>query len=349
MKTNENHSRRVMLLGIFAAAVVVFILNIALGSVSISLSEILGIVTGGADVTETNRAIVQNIRLPRKLATVIGGAALAAAGVLLQVFFNNPIVEPYVLGISSGSTLFVGLVTLGGFSFGMKSIPPMGMVAGAFIGAMAVMLCVIWASGKVKSISTLLIIGLMAGFVCSAVTSMLSALADKEKVTGFYRWSLGSFAGITWEQVAVLYAIGVPFLAAALLMSKSLNSMMLGERYAKSMGVGIRRFRIMIVFISSVLTALVTAFEMCIRDRYRPGRCCNRGCRRPFEGLSENHDDYPQQLLQYGPGNTRSWYPGGGWYRTGPWRVLIPAGYKRKRFYISGGCAARYAYGPTPG
>ncbi len=260
MKTNENHSRRVMLLGIFAAAVVVFILNIALGSVSISLSEILGIVTGGADVTETNRAIVQNIRLPRTLATVIGGAALAAAGVLLQVFFNNPIVEPYVLGISSGSTLFVGLVTLGGFSFGMKSIPPMGMVAGAFIGAMAVMLCVIWASGKVKSISTLLIIGLMAGFVCSAVTSMLSALADKEKVTGFYRWSLGSFAGITWEQVAVLYAIGVPFLAAALLMSKSLNSMMLGERYAKSMGVGIRRFRIMIVFISSVLTALVTAF-----------------------------------------------------------------------------------------
>ena len=261
MKTNENHSRRVMLLGIFAAAAVaVFILNIALGSVSISLSEILGIVTGGADVTETNRAIVQNIRLPRTLATVIGGAALAAAGVLLQVFFNNPIVEPYVLGISSGSTLFVGLVTLGGFSFGMKSIPPMGMVAGAFIGAMAVMLCVIWASGKVKSISTLLIIGLMAGFVCSAVTSMLSALADKEKVTGFYRWSLGSFAGITWEQVAVLYAIGVPFLAAALLMSKSLNSMMLGERYAKSMGVGIRRFRIMIVFISSVLTALVTAF-----------------------------------------------------------------------------------------
>lgn len=250
-----------MLLGIFAAAaVVVFILNIALGSVSISLSEILGIVTGGADVTETNCAIVQNIRLPRTLATVIGGAALAAAGVLLQVFFNNPIVEPYVLGISSGSTLFVGLVTLGGFSFGMKSIPPMGMVAGAFIGAMAVMLCVIWASGKVKSISTLLIIGLMAGFVCSAVTSMLSALADKEKVTGFYRWSLGSFAGITWEQVAVLYAIGVPFLAAALLMSKSLNSMMLGERYAKSMGVGIRRFRIMIVFISSVLTALVTAF-----------------------------------------------------------------------------------------
>lgn len=250
-----------MLLGIFAAAAVaVFILNIALGSVSISLSEILGIVTGGADVTETNRAIVQNIRLPRTLATVIGGAALAAAGVLLQVFFNNPIVEPYVLGISSGSTLFVGLVTLGGFSFGMKSIPPMGMVAGAFIGAMAVMLCVIWASGKVKSISTLLIIGLMAGFVCSAVTSMLSALADKEKVTGFYRWSLGSFAGITWEQVAVLYAIGVPFLAAALLMSKSLNSMMLGERYAKSMGVGIRRFRIMIVFISSVLTALVTAF-----------------------------------------------------------------------------------------
>lgn len=245
---------------LLACAVLVFLLNIAMGSVSIPLREVVSSLFGLDGVDDVNMAIIMNIRLPRTLATVVGGASLAVAGVLLQVFFSNPIVEPYVLGISSGSSLFVGLVILGGFRFGMKSLSPMGMVLGAFLGAMLVMLTVIFAARKVKSITTLLIIGLMAGFVCSAITSMLSAFADKEKIAGFYMWTMGSFAGITWTQVKLLYFIGVPFLLAAFLMSKPLNSMMIGEKYAQSMGVGIRRFRILIVLISSILTALVTAF-----------------------------------------------------------------------------------------
>ena len=249
-----------LMIALLACAVLVFLLNIAMGSVSIPLKEVVSSLFGLDGVDDVNMAIIMNIRLPRTLATVVGGASLAVAGVLLQVFFSNPIVEPYVLGISSGSSLFVGLVILGGFRFGMKRLSPMGMVLGAFLGAMLVMLTVIFAARKVKSITTLLIIGLMAGFVCSAITSMLSAFADKEKIAGFYMWTMGSFAGITWTQVKLLYFIGVPFLLAAFLMSKPLNSMMIGEKYAQSMGVGIRRFRILIVLISSILTALVTAF-----------------------------------------------------------------------------------------
>lgn len=249
-----------LMIALLACAVLVFLLNIAMGSVSIPLKEVVSSLFGLDGVDDVNMAIIMNIRLPRTLATVVGGAALAVAGVLLQVFFSNPIVEPYVLGISSGSSLFVGLVILGGFRFGMKSLSPMGMVLGAFLGAMLVMLTVILAARKVKSITTLLIIGLMAGFVCSAITSMLSAFADKEKIAGFYMWTMGSFAGITWTQVKLLYLIGIPFLLAAFLMSKPLNSMMIGEKYAQSMGVGIRRFRILIVLISSILTAMVTAF-----------------------------------------------------------------------------------------
>lgn len=261
MNNIGKYSRRAMFLLIFAVALCfTFIVNIALGSVPISFGEVLKILFGSSEVEAVNRSIVYNIRLPRTLATVIGGAALAVSGVLLQVFFNNPIVEPYVLGISSGSSLFVGLVILGGVRFGMKGIPPMGMIAGAFIGAMLVMITVIWASRRVKSITTLLIIGIMAGFICSAITSMLSAFADKERLAGFYMWTMGSFAGITWEQVKLLYIIGIPFLVVALLMSKSLNAMLMGEKYAQSMGVGIKRFRMITVLIAGVLTALVTAF-----------------------------------------------------------------------------------------
>lgn len=261
MERNKNRTwQGFLMFALLACAVLVFLLNIAMGSVSIPLREVVSSLFGLDGVDDVNMAIIMNIRLPRTLATVVGGASLAVAGVLLQVFFSNPIVEPYVLGISSGSSLFVGLVILGGFRFGMKSLSPMGMVLGAFLGAMLVMLTVIFAARKVKSITTLLIIGLMAGFVCSAITSMLSAFADKEKIAGFYMWTMGSFAGITWTQVKLLYFIGVPFLLAAFLMSKPLNSMMIGEKYAQSMGVGIRRFRILIVLISSILTALVTAF-----------------------------------------------------------------------------------------
>lgn len=242
-----------------ALLLVTFLLNVGLGSVEIGIEEIIGAIFGG-EVSKSHASIIMNIRLPRTMAAMLSGACLAASGLLLQIFFSNPIVEPYILGISSGSNLFVGLVVLGGFTFGFTSISSMGMFIGSFIGAMVVMTAVIFASQKVKSITTLLIVGLMFGYICSAATSVLTALADHEKIASFTMWTMGSFAGFKWADVRLLYIIGLPFLFAAFLMSKPLNAMLLGEKYAQSMGIAIKPFRFLMVLVSSVLTAVVTAF-----------------------------------------------------------------------------------------
>ncbi|UWG98468.1 iron ABC transporter permease [Dehalobacter sp. DCM] len=254
----QKHLLFIIILALLAT--IVFLFNVSVGSVNISLDHVVKILTGQETGSSTDASIVMNIRLPRALATLAGGACLAVAGLLLQIFFRNPIVEPYVLGISSGASLFVGLVFLGGYSFGVKEITPMFLFAGAFLGAMVVMLVVVFAAKKVKNITTLLIIGLMAGFVCSAMTSMLTAFADKENIHVFMMWTLGSFSGFSWMQVKCLYLISIPFLLLSLLICKPLNAMLFGEKYALSMGLNIKRFRMLVILISSVLTAVITAF-----------------------------------------------------------------------------------------
>ena len=258
----RTHRIRVLilfLLGLTALGTV-FFLNITLGSVRIGPEELINSFLDPGRVRPSSLSIVMKIRLPRVLAAMAGGACLAASGILLQVFFGNPIVEPYILGISSGSTLFVALVILGGYSFGLTHLSAMGMFLGAFLGAMLVMMLVIFASQKVRSVTTLLIVGMMLGYVCSACTSVLTVLADREKIAAFSLWTMGSFGGFTWEQVKLLYLVSVPFLFFAFLISKHLNAMMLGEKYAQSMGIAIKPFRLLMVLISSVLTSIVTAF-----------------------------------------------------------------------------------------
>lgn len=240
--------------------IAIFLLSISVGSVRIPVKDVVASFAYPETVSTTVRKIITTIRLPRTLATIAGGACLATAGVLLQIFFNNPIVEPYILGISSGSSLFVGLVMLAGFNFGLNYIGPFGMFIGSFVGALTVMAVVIFAAKKVKSINTLLIIGMMFGYVCSAATSILSSLADKERIANFTLWNMGSFSGFTWGDVKLLYIISIPFIIAAFLLSKPLNTFLLGERYAQSMGIAVKPFRMTLVLISSVLTAVVTAF-----------------------------------------------------------------------------------------
>jgi iron complex transport system permease protein len=253
------------------AAAAVFVINLGFGSADIGAGEIAAIIFGGG-VTEsgggdgmsgdfeTKRLIIQNIRLPRALAGLASGAALAVAGLLLQTFFANPIVDPYVLGVSSGSMLFVGFAVLGGYSFGFRRLPPAALVSGAFLGAMAVMGMILFAARRVKSIVTLLIIGLMCGYLCSAGTGILSAFAEKEQIARFSIWSMGNFSGFTWPRLRTLYIVTLPFMAAAFLLGKQLNALNMGENYALTMGVNVRSLRTLIILISSVLTAAVTAF-----------------------------------------------------------------------------------------
>lgn len=260
IKTNK-HKRKITLFALGTILlVIIFILNIGLGSVKINVDEIFKTFISDSNVIKSHVSIIINIRLPRTMAALLGGACLATSGLLLQIFFGNPIVEPYILGISSGSNLFVGLVMLGGVTFGMGTISSMGMFIGSFIGAMLVMIAVIFSSQKVKNITTLLVVGLMFGYICSSITSVLTALANHEKISKFTMWTMGSFAGFKWGDVKLLYIIGIPFLLLAFLMSKPLNSMLLGEKYAKSMGISINKFRFFMVLVSSVLTAVVTAF-----------------------------------------------------------------------------------------
>lgn len=246
-------------LGIFLL-LIIFTLSICLGSIPISLEDMKNAFTENDKIAHSHYIIITTIRLPRVLAALIGGASIAVSGLMMQIFFQNPIVEPYILGISSGANLFVGLVILGGFTFGLTSMSKTGMLIGSFLGAMFIMIMVIFASQKVKSVTTLLIIGLMLGYVCSAATSVLTALADREKIASFTLWTMGSFSGFKWSDVRYAYIITIPFLIIAFLMSKPLNAMLLGEKYARSMGVSIKLFRFLIVIVSSILTAVITAF-----------------------------------------------------------------------------------------
>lgn len=245
---------------LLAGSVFVFLLSVGLGSAGISVRDIFRVLFGEADPKENAYLIIWRVRLPRALASLASGAALAVAGLLLQTFFANPIVEPYVLGVSSGASLFVALVTLGGVTFGVSRVTPLFLFFGAFMGAMLVMGAVLFAAARVKNVVTLLIVGLMAGYICSAGTSILSAYAEKERIANYAMWSMGSFSGFTWQHVRILYGAVFTMLACALLLAKPLNALNMGDRYAASMGIRVKSVRYAIILISSVLTAVVTAF-----------------------------------------------------------------------------------------
>ncbi len=258
--TERKYGHLFLIAILVAMTVFICILGISVGSVNVGFDKVIKILAGMDIGNPVFTSIVLNIRLPRVLATIIGGACLSISGLLLQIFFRNPIVEPYVLGISSGASLFVGLVILGGYTFGFNSASPMLLFVGAFTGAMLIMIVVVLAAKKVKNVTTLLIIGIMAGFICSAMTSILTSFADKEQIAGYVMWTLGSFSGISWEQVKYLYILSGPFILLSFFLSKPLNAMLFGENYAVSMGLNIKQFRVVLILISSVLTACITAF-----------------------------------------------------------------------------------------
>jgi iron complex transport system permease protein len=232
--------------------------NIMSGSIDISLPE-LGRIIFSCDMTTTNGFIVWKIRIPRTVAALLGGSYLAVAGLLLQVFFRNPIVGPFILGISSGATLMVSLVMLTTLSLGFPMLTPLLASLAALAGAYGVMLIVLAIAAKVKNPITLLIAGLMMGYLCHAVTSVLVAFAEQEKLKMFVLWQLGSFSGFKWNEIQVLFFFGGLVLALVYLLSKPLNAFLLGESYASTMGVNIRIFRLVIIFCACALAGMVTA------------------------------------------------------------------------------------------
>ncbi len=234
------------------------LLNIIIGSVHISFSELHQIIVSH-DTASTKGFIIWNIRIPRALASVLGGAFLAVSGLLLQVFFRNPIVGPFILGISSGATLMVSFVMLTTLTMGFTFLSPFMTTLAAFVGAYATMMIILSIANRVKSGITLLIVGLMMGYLCHAITSVLIAFAEKEKLKGFVLWQMGSFSGFQWSEIQLMFIAGGIILALIYGLSKPLNAFLLGEEYASSMGVNIRLFRILILLCACALAGMITS------------------------------------------------------------------------------------------
>ena len=242
--------------GLVAALLGLIVWNVNAGSVSLSPREIWNILlTRGGD----NGAIVWNIRLPRILAALLLGGALALSGFLLQTFFSNPIAGPFILGISSGAKLILSLVMIGFLSRGV-TVGSLGLIAAAFSGAMLSMGFVLLISAKVKRMSLLIIGGVMIGYICSAITDFVVAFADDANIVNLHNWSRGSFSGMLWENVGVMAAVVLLVLVLTFLLSKPISAYQLGEVYAQNMGVNIKAFRAVLILLSSVLSATVTAF-----------------------------------------------------------------------------------------
>ena len=232
--------------------------NICAGSVSVSLSDILKSVAG-QEIEATAESILWEIRMPRALTAAILGGALALSGYLLQTFFHNPIASPFVLGISSGAKLVVALVMVFAFGHAAK-VSSVILISAAFVGAMISMGFVLLISKKVEQMSMLVVSGVMIGYICSAVTDLVVTFAEDADIVNLHNWSKGSFSGVTWDNVAVIAVVVFFVSVMVFFMSKPMSAYQLGEAYASNMGINIRWLRSMLVILSSILSACVTAF-----------------------------------------------------------------------------------------
>jgi ABC-type Fe3+-siderophore transport system, permease component len=257
---NKHHSTAIFTVILSIAVLGIFMINIGLGSTNIPISKIVAAMTHFSNPNDIYTNIIWKIRLPRSLAVILGGAALSLSGLLLQVLFRNPLADPFILGISSGASLFAGLVIFLGAVIGWNVSSPFLLMIAAFIGAMLVMMVVLAVAGKIKNIVTLLIVGMMIGYLCSALTNLMIAFAQKEQLHLFTIWNLGSFSGISWPAVIILTCTTAILSGTAMAICKPLNALLLGEDYARSMGVNIKRLRFLIILISCFLSATVTAF-----------------------------------------------------------------------------------------
>lgn len=256
-----NRERRRYALAFFLLAILLVALvawNLNAGTLSLSVSQVAAILLG-QNTDETAYRVLWDLRLPRVLGAVLLGGALSVSGFLLQTFFNNPIASPFVLGISSGAKLTVALTMIFLLGRGLASGSWL-LIGAAFVGAMAAMGLVLAVSQKVRRMSVLILCGIMVGYICSAVTDFAVTFAEDANIVNLHNWSVGSFSGLTWRNVGTIaITVGVG-LVWALFLSKPMGAYQMGESYAQSVGVSIRRFRVELILLSSLLSACVTAF-----------------------------------------------------------------------------------------
>ena len=263
---NRLPRRKIWFVLLVMLLVAAFVLSVSLGSVRIPIASVLRVLFGGEVERETWRTIVWQFRLPKAITATLAGAALAIAGLQMQTLFRNPLADPFVLGISSGASLGVALVVLAGTAVGstllggLSLFANIGVVAAASLGSGLVFALIVLVSRHIHNNVTLLVLGLMMGYVVSAFVSILLYFSVPEQVQAYINWTFGSFGGTTWGNLQVLVPVVGMGLALAMASVKPLNALLLGEHYARSMGVNVTNARVMIAASASLLAGAVTAF-----------------------------------------------------------------------------------------
>lgn len=249
---------------IFLVLVLLFIvsigINIRKGSVELNLKDLMDTIFNNRELSTMESNILFKIRIPRILSAVLFGGALSIAGFLLQTFFKNPIVGPFVLGISSGAKLFVGFFILTSAKLPFFDLGPFRLFLVSFAGSMLAMLLVLFFAKSADSITVLIVIGIMIGYIASAGTSFMITFASENDIVSLHNWSQGSFSAVTWDMLKLSICIIPPTIIFTFFLSKPLEAYLLGENYAKSMGINIKMFRFLLITLSSILSACVTAF-----------------------------------------------------------------------------------------
>lgn len=257
--TKLNNRRYMIVFFVLAILIVVLgALNLMLGSVDVSLADVIAAMTG-SDAGSKASTIIVEIRMPRLIAAFLLGGALSVAGFLLQTFFDNPIAGPFVLGISSGSKLLVAMAMIACLNAG-RTISSWVMIAAAFVGAMISMGIILAVSRYTRNMGILIICGVMIGYFCSAITEVFITFADDSNIVNLHNWSQGSFSGITWDNVLVITVFVIVTMVATFQLSKPMGAFQLGEVYAENLGVNIKALKFGLIMLSSLLSACVTAF-----------------------------------------------------------------------------------------
>ncbi len=259
-------SRNIFLFFVLAASIALFfVLNLLLGTVHIPMMEILRILSGGGN-NEIWYNIVWSSRVPQALTATMAGAGLAVSGLQMQTVFRNPLAGPSVLGISNGASLGVAFVVLLSGSLGGVALSRLGylgdvaMSVGAIVGALAIMLLILYVAQKVKGDVTLLIIGVMIGYLVNAVIGVLKFFSPEEDVKAYVVWGLGSFARVSGDQMLLFVVLMLILLPLSMLLVKPMNLLLLGDDYARNLGLDVQRQRMLVIGSSGILVAIVTAY-----------------------------------------------------------------------------------------
>lgn len=257
----QKHS--VLFIALFVATLLLFLVNVSLGSVSIPFGDVAQSLFGGKASKNTWEYIIINYRLPKAITAVLAGIGLSISGLLMQTLFRNPLAGPYVLGLSSGSSLGVAFVLLGaGFLPGFMApiiLSSYGIIIASCIGSLLVMLAVLAVSQKLRDTMAILIVGLMFGSFTSAIVGVLSYFSSAEQLQKFTFWSMGNLGNLSWFSISLLSIAVLIGLMLSFLCIKPLNALLLGENYARSLGINYKRTQLIIILATSILAGSITS------------------------------------------------------------------------------------------